>query len=83
MFSLQSTAQTAGKVEINTTTKTFPGSYSPKHCFAIWVEDANGKFVRTLKVQAIKRDGTLTSWVKSSNKNRVDAVSGASLTSQL
>jgi len=74
-------AQTNGSVKISTTTKMFPGTYSPRQVFAIWIEDNNGAFVKTIKVQANKYIQYLNAWVAASGKNKVDAISGASITS--
>jgi len=57
-------------------------SYAPQNILAIWVEDSNGKFVKTLLVNARRYTNYLTSWrsVTSSagiTYNAVDAITGA------
>jgi len=80
-FCLISTLSMAQSVTFNVTTATDNGSFSPKHVLAIWVKDANGNFVKSLKVMANTRIQYLYKWNKSSAGNKVDAITGATLTS--
>lgn len=66
-------------VTFNVTTVTDNGNFSPKHILAIWVEDANGAFVKSIKVNAATRIQYLYSWNANSGGNKVDAITGATL----
>ena len=83
-LSLQLFAQTTGSLSVSVTTASTGGTYSPKNVFVIWIEDASGNFVKTLTANAEKRIQYLYKWsastsAKGSQYNRVDAVSGATL----
>lgn len=60
-------------------TGTLGGNYSPKNVYAIWVVDAQGKFVKTLAKFARARATYLTGWNAASRGNVVDAVTGATM----
>ncbi len=64
-----------------TTMRTYLG-LDPINVVAIWVTDGNGKFIRTLKKCATVREPFLLKWIASSKYNVVDAVTGATLTTQ-
>lgn len=53
--------------------------YSPDHVMAIWVETGAGNYVKTLQVQAARRKQYLYSWNTKSAGNKVDAISGPTL----
>lgn len=97
------TVKTAGTLTISTTTastdptdpKGGPTDCGPNNVVAIWIEDANGKFVKTLTQWGITRKTDLVDWSKSSSFNRTglivvtgnfpslpqpDATTGATLT---
>ena len=57
------------------------GTFSPRNIGAIWIEDSNGNFVKTLKRWAEKRKKYLYTWKKSSNENIVDAITSATKSS--
>jgi len=63
------------------TTATANGSYAPRNVGAIWVTDANGRFVKSLKVWAQKRIRHLVTWQASAMGNTVDAVTSATVNS--
>jgi hypothetical protein len=63
------------------TTATFNGSYAPKNVGAIWVSDANARFVKSLTVWAGKRIRHLTQWQSVAMGNTVDAVTSATTNS--
>ncbi|MCX7863229.1 MAG: DUF2271 domain-containing protein [Bacteroidales bacterium] len=63
------------------TTQTYGGTYSPKHCLAIWVTDANNNFKKTLKLAAQTYKMHLVKWNQMSGGNVTDAITGPSLTS--
>jgi hypothetical protein len=73
---------TEGQVTLTIKTKTTGRQFAPRHVLAIWVEDSQGKFVRTLKYQAKAYRMYLVEWNKITRKEKtplVDAVTGASL----
>lgn len=79
-------AQSTGNLLVNTTTKETGGNYAPKNILAIWVENGNGNFVKTLVAYANTRKKYLDTWEASTNiagsvYNTVDAVTGATRTS--
>jgi hypothetical protein len=79
-------AQTTGTLSVSVTTASTGGTYSPRHVFVIWIEDASGNFVKTLTAYADKRIQYLYTWsastsAKNSLYNRVDALTGATLNS--
>lgn len=55
------------------------GRFAPKNVGAIWIERADGTFVRTLEVWATTRRKWLLRFLASSGGNTVDAVTGATL----
>lgn len=70
-----------GDLKIAFRTKTFKGRYSPRNVGAVWIEDEDGKFLRTVKVWARKRAVHLIKWNRSSDGDRTDAISGATISS--
>lgn len=75
----EAAAATDGTVEIEVTTVSFDGHYAPKNVGAIWVENAQGQFVKSVEVWAKKRAKHLTNWQAASGGNEVDAVTSATL----
>lgn len=78
----------AGTATISTIPQGFRGghgasrTWAPENCLAIWIEDSNGKFVKTIAVNAARYQIYLTSWKNSTSAvgstfNKVDAVTGA------
>jgi hypothetical protein len=59
------------------TTVTYHGKYSPKNIGAVWIETAQGQFVKSLNVWAAKRINNLIKWKAASGGNKVDAVTAA------
>jgi hypothetical protein len=59
------------------TTVTARGTYAPRNVGAIWIGDAQGKFVKTLQEWGNIRISNATAWETASGGNKVDAVSGA------
>lgn len=74
-------AQTEGSATFRVTTVEADQRYDPRHVLAIWVADAQNRFVKTLKKRASRREEYLYTWVARSNRNVVDAVTGATLSS--
>jgi hypothetical protein len=72
------------QVAVSATTHSGGGNHAPKNVDAIWVEDASGKFVKSLYVMARNEIQHLNAWNAATtaaglSRNRVDAVTGASL----
>jgi hypothetical protein len=70
---------------VTMTTVTDNGRYSPRNVGAIWIDDASGKFLKTLEKWGNRRDGNL-SWYDATysaglERNTVDAITGATLSS--
>lgn len=59
------------------TTVTANGRYAPRNAGAIWITDAQNKFVKTLSTWSYFEIAQVTAWVQASGNNRVDAVTGA------
>ncbi|OYT17098.1 MAG: hypothetical protein B7C24_04260 [Bacteroidetes bacterium 4572_77] len=74
-------AQENGELQITTTTSQAGGSYAPKNILAVWVENPQGEFVKTLMAYANSRITFLNMWQAStaeagSEFNTVDAITG-------
>jgi hypothetical protein len=72
--------RTAGKVQVQFTTRPTGQNYSPRHVLAVWVTDANGGFVRTLLLQAAQQRNRLVVWQQNAPQNLAgltDAMTGA------
>lgn len=72
---------TAGSVTFTVTTVSEGGTYSPNNIVAIWIKNSSGTFIRSMKVMAATRIQYLYQWKTSSSLNKVDAITGATLTS--
>lgn len=75
-------SQTAGTLTVTTTTSSAGGNYSPRNVVAIWIEDEQGNFVKTLMAYAEARITHLNNWESSTSAagsiyNVVDAITGA------
>jgi hypothetical protein len=70
---------TSGTVRFTITTVDNYKKFSPDHVLAIWVETGTGNFVKTLQLQAGKRKQHLYTWNAKSGGNKVDAISGPTL----
>ncbi len=66
-------------VSLEITTSPDSVRYSPRHVFAVWVEDDSCRFIKSLEVYAAPRKRYLYTWNKVSASNSVDAVTGATL----
>lgn len=73
-------AQTAGNLTFSVTT-TSTGNFSPKHVIAIWIEKADGTFIKTKLKRAATRVQYLNQWVAKSGSNVVDATTSATVSS--
>ena len=79
-------AQTDGVLTVTATTSNAGGNFEPKNIVAIWIEDEQGNFVKTLLAYAQNRKTHLNTWEASTTAagspfNIVDAISGATRTS--
>ncbi len=86
LFSAPVFAQTYGHLNVNFTTSETGGNYAPRNIVAVWVEDGNGNFVKTLMAYAQNRITHLNTWqattvAAGSEYNRVDAITGSTRTS--
>lgn len=75
-------AQTSGVLTVTATTSNAGGGYAPKNIIAIWVEDSQGNFVKTLLAYAQNRMTHLNTWQASTSAagtefNTTDAITGA------
>ena len=59
------------------TTVTARGRFAPRNAGAIWISDAQNKFVKTLRWWGFIEVVQATAWEQASGGNKVDAVSGA------
>lgn len=78
--SISLNAQTAGVLTFTVTTAS-TGNYSPKHIMAIWIEKADGTFVKTKLKRGNNYAQYLNTWVAKSGQNTTDATTGATLSS--
>lgn len=63
------------------TTVTFNGDFAPHNVGAIWISDANAKFVKSLNVWGKRRLPHLVTWEKVSGGSTVDAITSATASS--
>lgn len=79
-------AQSEGTLTVTATTSSAGGNYAPKNIVAIWIEDNQGNFVKTLLAYAQTRKTHLNTWEASTTAagspfNTVDAITGATKSS--
>lgn len=79
LFNLLLSSQTLGELEVSVSTAATGGNYAPRHVLAIWIEDDQGNFVKTLLSYASERRTHLNTWQASTNNagteyNTVDAI---------
>jgi hypothetical protein len=74
---IDASAPSGGIVTVRYTTVVLGGRYSPRNVGVAWVEDASGKFVKTLNRWATHEAFDLVTWQTASNNNMVDAISTA------
>jgi len=68
-------------VSVSVTTSSYNGSYSPKNVFAVWIEEKDSNYVKTLGAWARNYKSKLQRWYSKSNKGAegmTDAITGAS-----
>lgn len=69
------------RLRVSVRTSNAGGRFAPRNVGAIWIERADGTFVKTLERWGVLRAKWLTRFVAASNNNLVDAITGATLTS--
>lgn len=74
--------QTSGQLTVSVATSEAGGGYAPRNIVAIWVENSQGDFVKTLLAYANSRKTHLNTWQASTSAagteyNTTDAVTGA------
>lgn len=79
-------AQTIGNLTVTTTTSETGGNYAPRNIVAIWIENEQGDFVKTLMAYAANRKTHLNTWqattaAAGTEFNVTDAITGATRTS--
>ncbi len=79
-------AQTTGVLSVSVTTSETGGNFAPKNIVAIWIENDQGEFVKTLLAYAQNRKTHLNTWQASTTAagtafNTTDAITGATRTS--
>lgn len=78
--STDSTDETISKkLSISFTTQGYNGRYGPYHVGAVWIENKDGSFVRTVRQWGEVRQRHLVKWKAASGSNTTDAVTGATL----
>ncbi len=75
-------AQTPGELSVSAFTLEAGGNYAPRNVLAIWIEDSDGNFIKTLMAYAQNRRTHLNIWQAStvaagSEFNTTDAITGA------
>jgi len=79
-------AQTSGTLTVTATTSSTGGNYAPKKIVAMWIEDEQGNWVKTLLAYAATRKTHLNTWEAATTEagspfNTVDAITGATRSS--
>lgn len=72
-------SMTGGTLNFSVRTATYNGAYAPRNAGVIWITNAQGQFVKTIKVWANQYRSTLVRWVNNSGQNTQGALTGASL----
>ena len=73
-------ASTAGELEFEAMVEGEQKGFAPKHVAAVWIEDAEGRFVRTLVVRGLKQNKRLEAWRAASSGVMTDVVTGPTFT---
>jgi hypothetical protein len=82
VFTFPLMAQSSGTLNVSVSTSHAGGNYKPRNVVAVWVENEQGDFLKTLLARADKRRTHLNTWQAStgaagSEYNTVDAITGA------
>jgi hypothetical protein len=69
-----------GSIQMTATTapRNIAGGYAPANAVVVWVEDAQGNFVKTIERKAQARIGNLVAWMTAAGPGDTDSVSSAS-----
>lgn len=67
-------------VSFNVKTVTYNGKYAPANCFALWITNSDGVYVKTINRQSDTYTRFLTYWNASSSTKLLDGMTGASNT---
>jgi len=67
----------SGPLTITATTTDNGGEYAPHNAVAVWIEKADGTFVKTIQRWSSSRTGFLIAWGQKAGTGDADAVSGA------
>lgn len=59
---LEEESGTEGRLTVSFSTVTLHGLYAPRNCGAVWIEDANQSYVRTLEAWAQKQQLSVVQW---------------------
>ena len=86
IMSLISFAQTTGELSVTTITSEAGGNYAPRNIVAIWIENDQGEFIKTLLAYAQTRKTHLNTWQATTTAagtayNTTDAITGATRSS--
>ncbi|MCX7818837.1 MAG: DUF2271 domain-containing protein [Kiritimatiellae bacterium] len=74
-------APTGGTLELGVTIRGDSTGFGPRHVVAVWIEDAQGRWVRTLAVEGRKQWRRLEAWRAAAGRLAgPDAVTGATRT---
>lgn len=76
MFLSWQTGTLAQTVQFSFSTSDPEGPFSPMHVMAVWVEDGNGQFIKTLLVEGKVRSDYLVDFQSKSKGFEVDAMTG-------
>jgi len=81
IFCIPVFSQTYGHLYISVSTSETGGNYAPRNIVAIWIENDNGEFIKTLMAYAQNRKTHLNIWQASTSTagvefNDVDAITG-------
>lgn len=80
LFVVVANSQTKGTLTFTVTTAA-TGGYSPKHLLAIWIEKADGTFIKTKLKKGNNYTQYLNVWKAKSNNSVTDATTGATISS--
>ena len=77
------TRSASADLTVTLTSSPSNNGYQPKNIVAVWIEDSNGTFIKTIGRWAGTRIQYLIGWRQKAGTNDVDAVSGATRTSHM
>jgi hypothetical protein len=78
---LITTSTYSQSVTFNVKTVTYNGKYAPANCFALWITNASGVYVKTINRQSATYTQYLTYWKASSGTKLTDGMTGATIES--